>query len=178
MTGRASARPAQYAAGLARSADWITRPPKWAGSVASVFACGASASAAPPSHLRVCHIAWSWARAYAWISNGGTVHKAWFARGDAHSSSNSHEHCKSGSLGSWLSSRSSSLRRRAAQAWTKSWWPMGVPSTTIPRCSGHKSPRHTSSPSSAMPGGGGHPWLQSPLSCPDSTRYHSDPRRP
>ena len=38
--------------------------------------------------VRVCQIAGSWARACAWISNGGTVRKAWFARGDAHSSSN------------------------------------------------------------------------------------------
>ena len=78
--------------------------------------------------------------------------------GDAHSSINNQEHCKSGSLGSWLGNRSSSSRRRA-----KSWWPVGVPSTTMPRCSGHRSPRHTSSTSSAMPGGGG--LSLAPIAC-------------
>ena len=48
MTGKASARPAQYAAGLVRSADCSPRPPRQAGRVARSRACRASGSAAPP----------------------------------------------------------------------------------------------------------------------------------
>ena len=168
MTGKASARPAQYAAGLVRSAECSPRPPRWAGSVARLPACGASASVAPPRHcLRVRHMAWSWARAYARISDGGTVRKAWFARGDAHICSNNQEHCKSGSFGSWRSSRSSSSRRRAAQDWTKSGWPIGVPSTTTPRWSGRMSPRQKLR-RRARPClvAGARRELQSPSSCP------------
>ena len=63
ITGKASAMPAQYAAGLVRSADCSPTPPKWAGNIAKSRACGASGSSAPPRHcLRICQTARSWAR--------------------------------------------------------------------------------------------------------------------
>ena len=43
----------------------------------------------------------------------------------------------------------------SAHAWTKAGCPSGEPSTTTPRWASGLSPRHTSSPSSAIPGGAG-----------------------
>ena len=51
MTGRASARPAQYAAGLVRSAECSPRPPRWAGSGGHMDQFGDHALARPRTGL-------------------------------------------------------------------------------------------------------------------------------
>ena len=79
------------------------------------------------------------------------------ARGEAHIARRSYAHSTSGSCGSWCNSSLSVLIHCAAHAATNCGWPTRVPSTTSPRSASGLSPRHTSVPSSATPGGGGPP---------------------
>ena len=87
------------------------------------------------------------------MSGGGTVRSAWFARGDAHSANRSHAHCRSGRSGKCSNNSCSWAIRCAVHAAMKSGCPTGEPSTTMPRWFGSLSPRHTSGPNSATPGG-------------------------
>ena len=59
--------------------------------------------------------------------------------------------------GNWTSRLRSFSKRPLAQDRMNSWWPIGTLRATNPRCAGGLSPRHTSSPSSPMPGGTGPP---------------------
>ena len=76
------------------------------------------------------------------------------ARGEAHMANSSQAHWRSGSRGNCSSRWRSSCARVVALARTYSEWPTGVPNTSRPHSARGRSPRHTSVPSSATPGGG------------------------
>ena len=77
----------------------------------------------------------------------------------------SQEHCKSGNRGSCRRSSCSSSQRRTVHACTKSRWPTGEPSTTMPRSSAGRSPRQTPGPSWAKSGGAAAVRLDFPDDC-------------
>ena len=109
----------------------------------------------PSMFCSIIQMASSCLRAYAADTEGGMVRNGMAsARRGAHKQK---QPCalKVSKLGQLVENSGSARSLSPAPAWTKAGCPNGEPRTTTPRWASGLSPRHTSSPRSAIPGGAG-----------------------